>query len=140
MSVCTGASVTVAELSAIGAFATGGPAGGAVFSLARTTAGVFGATSFSAPLLAESGGGLISLTRWTVWGAGRAGVEGDSGCFVSEGSSRTTSVSARPGGISLVVVVGRETAQPASESDSARSSALGTAARGEPGATRKRPA
>ena len=135
-SACTGASVTVPETTAIGAFGTGGPVESAVLSLARTTAGVCGVASFSAPMLAEAGGGLVSLTRWANWGAGCAGAEGTSGCFVAETSSCARSVSAVAGGMSLVVVVGRETAQPASESKSTRRRALGTA-REEPGAARK---
>src|ERR1017187_10808743 len=67
-SACTGASVTAPETTAIGAFGTDGPDESAVLSLARTTAGVFGAASFSAPLLAEAGGGVVSLMRWAGWG------------------------------------------------------------------------
>jgi hypothetical protein len=77
----------VPETTAIGAFGTDGPDESAVLSLARTTAGVFGAASFSAPLLAEAGGGVVSLMRWAGWGAGCAGVEGGSGCFIAEGNS-----------------------------------------------------
>src|ERR1017187_3955383 len=77
MSACTGASVTVPEASDLGAFGVDGSAGGVVLSLARTTVGMFGATSFSAPLLTVAGdglvslilavGGFVSLMCWTGW-------------------------------------------------------------------------
>ena len=150
MSACTGASVTVPEASAIGAFGADGSAGGVVLSLARTTVGMFGATSFSAPLLTVAGdglvslilagGGFVSLMCWTGWDAGCAGFEGASGCVVVEAGSCALSVPTRGDGMSLVVVTGCGTSQPARESESAMRIALATAAPGEPEAGRNRPA
>jgi hypothetical protein len=77
----------VPETTVIGVLGTDGTIGSAVRTLARTTAGVLGVAGFSALLLAVAGGGLVSLTRWAGWGAGCAGVEGGSGCFVAEGNS-----------------------------------------------------
>jgi hypothetical protein len=124
----------------MGTFGADAPGGSVILSLACTGAGTFGATSFSAPLLAVAGGGLVSLMRWAGWGAGCAGFEGASGDFVAETSSYAPFVSSRGGGMSLVVVTGCRPPQPAEQSERAMRIALGTAARGEPETGRSLPA
>ena len=92
---------------------------------------MFGATNFSAPLLAVAGAGLVwligadgvfvSATIWEGRGAGWAGFGGAAGGSGAEARSCALSVAAGEGGMSFEVVPDCGTLQPARASESAMS-------------------